>query len=80
MGRYTVELGASVEARLQLIMEASNAATGRADDLSSWLPYHLKVVALGRELAETAEGLRAQAHADGEAAVRAARERVIDEL
>jgi len=80
MGKHAVDLGAAAEARLQLLAEASNAATGRADDLDAFLGYHLREFALRRELAEEAQSLREQAHAAGEAAVRAARERAIEGL
>jgi len=80
MGKYTVDLSAAAEARLQLLAEGSNAATGRADDLAGYISYHLREFALRQELAEQAQSLREQAHATGEAAVWAAKERAIETL
>ena len=74
MGKYTIDLSPEVEARLAPLV------SGAGLELEGWIYMTLKAAALQTEIREAGEAIRLQARVDGEAAVKAVRDRMIADL
>ncbi len=84
MPTFTITLSTAAVARLQPLLDRTNADEGAAYTLQDWLILRLKELAIAQELALATESLRDQALADAnaafDAAVRAQRARLLQAL
>ncbi len=77
MAIYEVNLSAAAEARLALLVTRYNKINNSAVTLGEWITQHIKELAVQRELAESAEGIREQVEKDTETALNAERQRLL---
>lgn len=80
MPQFTVTLSDKAVARLQAIVAHYNENTGQKLAAGQWLERHVKELLVADELAAEAQALERQTHEGLQAALRAARQRLIDAL
>ncbi len=72
MPQFTITLSADHLARLQAVVDRTNADQGLALTVRDWVLLHLKEVALAPDIAAAVDTLRQQAQRDADAALQAA--------
>ncbi len=80
MPKFTIDLTDGAVSRLQTLVARYNGDNGTDLTLTQWVVLHLREIAIGRELAAAAQDLEAQAQRDHEAAILAAKNRLLEAL